>query len=73
MAGEGTTMTTDLCDAHEEKLQAGDLRVLSPPGLFNAYGKLKVFAGPTTTLKVSGFSFQNLLAWIAGFVCSIGR
>eukprot|EP00243_Klebsormidium_subtile_P001730 TRINITY_DN13217_c0_g1_i2.p1 TRINITY_DN13217_c0_g1~~TRINITY_DN13217_c0_g1_i2.p1 ORF type:complete len:128 (-),score=13.58 TRINITY_DN13217_c0_g1_i2:238-621(-) len=44
--------TTDLCDAHEEKLQAGDLRVLCPPGLLQPYGMLRSFAGPSTTLKV---------------------
>ncbi len=42
--------TCDLCDAHEEQLANGSLRVL-PPG-FHSFGKLSSFAGPALTLKV---------------------
>ena len=42
--------TCDLCDAHEEQLANGSLRVL-PPG-FHSFGKVSSFAGPARTLKV---------------------
>ena len=42
--------TCDLCDAHEEQLANGSLRVL-PPG-FHSFGKFNHFAGPARTLKV---------------------
>lgn len=42
--------TCDLCDANEDKLSAGTLRVLPP--LFQHFGKRRRFAGPARTLKV---------------------
>jgi regulator of ribonuclease activity A len=42
--------TTDLCDAHEDQLRAGSLRVLPP--LFKHFGKRTHFHGPAYTLKV---------------------
>jgi regulator of ribonuclease activity A len=42
--------TCDLCDAHEEQLANGSLRVL-PPG-FHSFGNVNHFAGPVRTLKV---------------------
>ncbi|MBU9605189.1 ribonuclease E activity regulator RraA [Burkholderia multivorans] len=45
-----TFATTDLCDAHEDKLAAGTLRVLQPA--LRPYGGAARFAGPATTLKV---------------------
>ena len=42
--------TTDLCDAHEDRLADGTLSVLPP--IFQPFGKNMVFAGPATTLKV---------------------
>ena len=47
-----TTLTpvTDLCDAHEDKLAFGTLRVLAP--VFRSFGKRAAFAGPAVTLKV---------------------
>jgi regulator of ribonuclease activity A len=42
--------TTDLCDAHEDKLRDGSLRVLPP--LFKSFGKRMNFHGPAYTLKV---------------------
>jgi regulator of ribonuclease activity A len=41
--------TTDLCDAHEDKLASGALRVLAP--VFQAYGQRRMFGGPVRTLK----------------------
>ena len=41
--------TTDLCDAHEERLTAGALRVLHPA--FRAFGKRPRFAGPVATVR----------------------
>lgn len=41
--------TTDLCDAHEERLIAGELRVLHPA--FRAFGKRARFAGPVATVR----------------------
>ncbi len=41
--------TTDLCDAHEDKLASGALRVLAP--VFQAFGKRKLFGGQVLTLK----------------------
>jgi len=43
-------VTTDLCDAHEDRLAAGTLRVMAP--VFRAWGKQDAFAGPAATLKV---------------------
>ena len=45
-----TFATTDICDAHEDKLGAGTLTVLPP--VFISFGKLAHFAGPAHTLKV---------------------
>lgn len=42
--------TCDLCDAHEEHIVNGSLRVL-PPG-FHSFGKVSHFSGPARTLKV---------------------
>ncbi|QSI75810.1 MULTISPECIES: ribonuclease E activity regulator RraA [Niveibacterium] len=42
--------TTDLCDANEEAITAGRLRILAP--ILRHYGGRKRFAGPATTLKV---------------------
>ncbi|HWS76293.1 MAG TPA: ribonuclease E activity regulator RraA [Quisquiliibacterium sp.] len=44
-----TRPTTDLCDAHEDLLADGSLRVLAP--LFRAYGGRPEFAGPVATLR----------------------
>ena len=41
--------TTDLCDAHEERLIAGELRVLHPA--FRPFGKRARFAGPVSTVR----------------------
>jgi regulator of ribonuclease activity A len=41
--------TTDLCDAHEERLIAGELRVLHPA--FRAFGKRARFAGAVATVR----------------------
>lgn len=45
-----TLMTTDLCDAHEDKLADGSLRVLPP--VFKHFGRRIAFHGPAHTLKV---------------------
>jgi regulator of ribonuclease activity A len=42
--------TTDLCDANEDRLGAGTLRVLTP--VFRPFGRAERFAGPASTLKV---------------------
>ena len=42
--------TCDLCDAYEEQLANGSVRVL-PPG-FHSFGKVSSFAGAARTLKV---------------------
>ena len=42
--------TCDLCDAHEDQLQAGSLCALPP--LFLAYGAELAFAGPAVCLKL---------------------
>ncbi|RKN92270.1 ribonuclease E activity regulator RraA [Burkholderia mallei] len=42
--------TTDLCDAHEDRLAAGTLRVLEP--VFRPFGGVRRFAGPAATLKL---------------------
>jgi regulator of ribonuclease activity A len=53
--------TCDLCDAHEQLLATGRLRVL-PPGLLSFGGRLR-FAGPSATLRV--FEDNALLAnWV---------
>ena len=41
--------TTDLCDAHEDQLADGRLRVLQP--VFQSYGAVPAFAGPAATLR----------------------
>ncbi|MEY3981378.1 MAG: hypothetical protein RLZZ281_247 [Pseudomonadota bacterium] len=41
--------TADLCDAHEEALKAGSLRVLPP--VFQNYGGEAEMVGPITTIK----------------------
>ncbi len=43
-------VTTDLCDAYEDRLADGSLRVLPP--LFKHFGKQASFHGPAATLKV---------------------
>jgi regulator of ribonuclease activity A len=42
--------TTDLCDAHEDRLRDGRLRVAAPPWI--ALGAVARFAGPAATLRV---------------------
>lgn len=42
--------TTDLCDAHEDRIAAGTLRIV-PPG-YLAWGQRVAFHGPVHTLKV---------------------
>jgi regulator of ribonuclease activity A len=42
--------TTDLCDAHEERLRDGRLQVAAPPWL--ALGAVARFAGPAVTLRL---------------------
>lgn len=42
--------TTDICDAHEDLIQQGGLRVCSP--VFHSFGGLSQFTGPAVTLKV---------------------
>jgi len=42
--------TTDLCDAHEDRLADGRLQVAQPPWL--AFGALLRFAGPAVTVRV---------------------
>lgn len=42
--------TTDICDAHPELLEDGQLAVLPP--LFRLFGQRVKFAGPAVTLKV---------------------
>jgi regulator of ribonuclease activity A len=42
--------TTDLCDAHEDKLADGTLSVLPP--VFRSFGRNIAFSGPAATLKV---------------------
>ena len=44
------TPTTDLCDANEDKIFAGTLRVVQP--IFKPWGKLPAFTGQAHTLKV---------------------
>lgn len=45
-----TFATTDLCDAHEDKLVAGTMRVLDP--VLRPYGGAVRFAGPAATLRI---------------------
>jgi regulator of ribonuclease activity A len=45
-----TFATTDICDAHEDKLADRTLAVLPP--IFKSFGKKLKFSGPATTLKV---------------------
>jgi regulator of ribonuclease activity A len=45
-----TFATADLCDAHEDRLTAGTLRVLDP--VFRWFGRASCFCGPALTLKV---------------------
>lgn len=42
--------TTDFCDANEDKIAAGTLRVVEP--MFKAWGKSSAFSGQAHTLKV---------------------
>jgi regulator of ribonuclease activity A len=42
--------TTDLCDAHEDRLRDGRLQVAAPPWI--ALGAISRFAGPAVTLRV---------------------
>ena len=41
--------TTDLCDAHEDRLNSGELRVLHPA--FRVFGRRSRFAGPVATVR----------------------
>jgi len=50
--------TTDLCDAHEDKLAQGTLRVLAPGWL--CFGRRVAFHGTAVTLKL--FEDNSLLA-----------
>ncbi|HBD32058.1 MAG TPA: ribonuclease, partial [Cupriavidus sp.] len=43
-------VTTDICDANEDRLADGSLRVLTPG--FLHFGKRMAFSGPAATLKV---------------------
>jgi regulator of ribonuclease activity A len=45
-----TFATADLCDAHEDLIAAGTLRVLDP--VFRLFGRARCFAGDAVTLKV---------------------
>ena len=45
-----TLATTDLCDANEDRIAAGTLRIV-PPG-YLAWGRLTAFSGQAHTLKV---------------------
>lgn len=45
-----TFATADLCDAHEDRLADGTLRVLDP--VFRLFGRAQCFSGPALTLKV---------------------
>lgn len=40
----------DICDANEDKLQNGQLRILPP--MFQQYGQYTAFCGPAKTIKV---------------------
>jgi len=42
--------TAEVCDAHPQLLQSGELRALQPT--FQIYGRRQVFSGPVVTLKV---------------------
>jgi len=42
--------TTDLCDAHEDRLRDGRLKVAAPPWI--AFGAVERFAGPAVTVCV---------------------
>jgi regulator of ribonuclease activity A len=42
--------TADLCDAHEDQLALGTLRVLEP--VFRLFSRAAYFSGPAVTLKV---------------------
>lgn len=53
-----TVSTTDLCDAHEDRLLDGRLQVMAP-GLIALGGRVS-FAGPAMTLKL--FEDNSLLA-----------
>lgn len=50
MNQEVSLATTDLCDAHEDRLAAGTLRVVTPGWL--SFGMLRAFNGPAVTLKL---------------------
>jgi regulator of ribonuclease activity A len=53
-----TISTTDLCDAHEDRLLDGRLQAFAPG--FIALGQRSEFAGPCTTLKL--FEDNSLLS-----------
>lgn len=53
-----TISTTDLCDAHEDRLLDGRLQAFAPG--FIGLGRRRDFAGPCTTLKL--FEDNSLLA-----------
>jgi regulator of ribonuclease activity A len=53
-----TISTTDLCDAHEDRLLDGRLQAFAPG--FIMLGRRRDFAGPCTTLKL--FEDNSLLA-----------
>lgn len=42
--------TCDLCDANENRIAEGSLRVMAP--IFRSFGKAVAFSGPAVTLKV---------------------
>lgn len=46
-----SVLTSDVCDAHEEQLASGALRVLTP-GVFQSYGRTRIFSGRVVTVKV---------------------
>lgn len=54
----GVPVTTDLCDAHEDRLIDGRLAALSPGWL--AFGRRRAFQGPAATLRC--FEDNALLA-----------
>jgi regulator of ribonuclease activity A len=45
-----TWLTCDLCDANEDRIADGRVRVLAP--VFRGFGKREAFAGPAATLKL---------------------
>lgn len=57
-----TFATTDLCDAHEDLLDAGSLRIVAPG--MRAFGRANRFAGAAVTLKV--FEDNSLVRTLLG-------